>query len=299
MLSNNIAPVSVIIPCYRCAHTIQRAVQSIAQQTQPVAQVLLVDDASDDHTPQMLQTLQTQYPQGWLQIHTQPTNQGPASARNLGWQHATQPYIAFLDADDVWHPQKIAIQYRWMAQNPNAVLSAHAVLYNQHANQHTNQSPHTNPSNQTTANPTIALTNPAQVAAPNRINPKQLLLSNRLPTRSVMLKANVTQRFKAGRYHGEDYLLWLQICLTGQPCYRFNIPLATSFKAPYGECGLTANLWQMEQGELQNYALITQQGLINPVTRYVISAWSLLKFCKRLLFVTFNPLKTTKTQQES
>ena len=61
MKDNVVAPVSVVIPCYRCAATIARAIASIAQQTRKPAEVLLVDDASGDGTLAVLQELAQQH----------------------------------------------------------------------------------------------------------------------------------------------------------------------------------------------------------------------------------------------
>ena len=99
----------MVVPCYRCAATIERAIASVAAQTQRPQEVILVDDASGDETLQQLYSLQSQYGE-WIKVVALTTNVGAASARNAGWNVATQPYIAFLDSDDAWHPQKVAIQ---------------------------------------------------------------------------------------------------------------------------------------------------------------------------------------------
>ncbi|QTN30415.1 glycosyltransferase family 2 protein [Rhodoferax sp. AJA081-3] len=118
------APVSVVVPCYRCAATIARAVSSVAAQTLRPAEMILVDDASGDATLQQLHTLQAQHGP-LIRVVALAANAGAASARNAGWNLATQPYIAFLDADDTWHPQKLEIQYRYMQQHPEVALSGH------------------------------------------------------------------------------------------------------------------------------------------------------------------------------
>lgn len=265
-MQSNPAPVSVVIPCFRCKDTIERAVHSIAQQTLPVFEVILVDDCSADGTLALLYAMQKRYPQGWLKVIALQSNQGPGSARNRGWQQAKQEYIAFLDADDAWHSQKIEIQYGWMSRHPEVALTGHAEHYNLPESQ--------------TEKPITNITDPVL------INPHQLLRKNVFSTRSVMLKKGLEQRFKEGQYYCEDYLLWLQICLSQQACYRFSIPLALVFKKAYGEAGLASNLFQMEKGELQSYAEVTKQGLISPLTRFAYSTLSVLKFIKRLIYVS-------------
>ena len=105
--------VSVIIPCYQCTSTIQRAVDSVAQQSLLPREVILVDDASDDETLEMLYSIQKSYGSNWVKVLSLKTNGGPSLARNAAWELVDSSYVAFLDADDSWHPQKIEIQFSW------------------------------------------------------------------------------------------------------------------------------------------------------------------------------------------
>ena len=107
------APVSAVIPCYRCKDTIDAAVASIAAQTLPPAEVILVDDCGRDGTLETLHELASVYPPGWVKVVSQPTNGGPSCARNAGWRTATQEYVAFLDADDSWAPAKLELQIEY------------------------------------------------------------------------------------------------------------------------------------------------------------------------------------------
>ena len=107
MHRNEFTSVSVVIPCFRCTGTIERAVASVAAQTRRPAEVILVDDASGDDTQKLLQKLSQHFEPGWIKLVFLEQNVGAASARNAGWDQATQTYVAFLDADDAWHPKKI------------------------------------------------------------------------------------------------------------------------------------------------------------------------------------------------
>ena len=90
MTNKTFVSVSVIIPCYRCASTIRRAIQSVINQTQKPAEVVLVDDASADETLVVLRELEEQYPD-WIKVIALTENKGAASARNAGWAMANQP----------------------------------------------------------------------------------------------------------------------------------------------------------------------------------------------------------------
>lgn len=259
------APVSVIIPCYRCAATIGRAVESVIGQTLPPEEILLVEDDSQDEgrTLASLYGLQTRLQDEIaIKVIPLPKNVGPGGARNTGWNEARQPYLAFLDADDSWHPKKIEIQYGWMASHPEATLTGHRSV--------------------------IIATDGAPEFLPDELKVRQiagrsLLISNCFPTRSVMLHRNIANRFDPTKRYAEDYLLWLQIVLTGQAAYFLDLPLAYSYKVDFGGGGLTGNLWKMERGELDTYRQLHLAGLITHIQYPWIVIFSLLKYMRRLL----------------
>ena len=116
--------VSVIIPAYNSASTIIRALQSVATQTLAPQEIIVVDDASTDTTRDLVANFasSSSIP---VRVLTQTTNSGPGAARNAGWDAATGDYIAFLDADDQWHPRKIELQYPVMQSQPAATMSCH------------------------------------------------------------------------------------------------------------------------------------------------------------------------------
>src|SRR5437660_2091289 len=112
--------VSVIIPTYNSAAMVTAAVESALAQTLPPLQVIVVDDGSTDDTRQQLSTYRVRY------LH-QP-NQGVAAARNLALRQATGDLIAFLDADDIWHPSKLELQIAAIEANPDLVLLGTSVF---------------------------------------------------------------------------------------------------------------------------------------------------------------------------
>jgi glycosyltransferase involved in cell wall biosynthesis len=258
------APVSVVVPCYRCAATIGRALGSVAAQTLLPAEVILVEDGSGDGTLVRLQALAAAHAAGWIRIVALPQNQGTASARNAGWAAATQPYLAFLDADDAWHPRKIEFQYKFMSERPDVVLSGHG-----HAVLGTATVPDTEISGISHAT----------------LSKRALLMSNRFITPSVMIRRDVQHRFEPGRRHVDDHLLWLQLACAGLPVVLLSPKLAYTYKRLFGEGGLSANLWAMERAELGNYWILRRSGCIGFFTALLLSAYSFLKFLRRVLLV--------------
>jgi len=261
------ALVSVIIPCYRCSSTIERAITSIALQTQKPAEVILVDDASDDDSLGVLRALEQQY-FGWIKVVSLPVNAGAASARNAGWEIASQPYIAFLDSDDAWHPRKIEIQYAFMKDNSDVVLSGHAFMQIH---------------DKGSVEGVTELSREDDVFY--EVSKNRLLLSNCFSTPSVMLCRDITQRFPCGKRYGEDYHLWMEICSAGLKCYRNDHPLTFLYKNAYGKSGLSAALWKMEKGELDVYLNLFKKNYIFYPTLLLLFGWSLVKFLRRVINV--------------
>lgn len=95
--------VSVIVPLYNKGQTIQRSLESITAQTFPDFEGIIVDDGSTDSGPEIVAA----YPDPRFRLIRQ-TNAGPGAARNRGLTEAQAPLVAFLDADDVWHPEYLA-----------------------------------------------------------------------------------------------------------------------------------------------------------------------------------------------
>ncbi|MDP1522640.1 MAG: glycosyltransferase family 2 protein [Methylotenera sp.] len=270
MTNKTIAPVSVVIPCFCCADTINRAIDSVAEQTQKPSEVILVDDASGDGTLDVLHMLAKQYV-GWVRVLSLDKNQGAASARNAGWRIATQPYIAFLDSDDAWHPEKIAVQYGWMREHYQYGLTGHAYLLNEKSVYQW---------------PMLCLDN-IKIKPLLKVN---LLFANPIATRTVMLKRNLPFRFMEGKRYAEDYLLWMDIIFSTIPAAYINQPLATTYKADFGEGGLSANLWEMEKGELNTYWHVYQKKHISLLLTTLLAIYSLAKFFRRVILVMFRAL---------
>jgi glycosyltransferase involved in cell wall biosynthesis/O-antigen/teichoic acid export membrane protein len=100
------AVVSVIVPAYNSARYIRQAIESVLAQTYPALDIIVVDDGSTDATREIVSEFEPR-----VRVLRQ-ANAGAAAARNLALKCATGDYVAFLDADDFWHPRKIEWQVR-------------------------------------------------------------------------------------------------------------------------------------------------------------------------------------------
>ena len=98
--------VSVVIPTYNRAETVAAAIASALDQRDPPDEIIVVDDGSSDDTRDVLAA----FGERIIAIHQ--ANSGVSGARNTGIRRATGTWIAFLDSDDVWYPERIAILRR-------------------------------------------------------------------------------------------------------------------------------------------------------------------------------------------
>lgn len=264
---NQKASVSVVIPCYRNAETILRAVNSVANQTLRPAELILVDDASGDETLTILQQLATKYPD-WIKLISLKINQGAANARNIGWEKASQKYIAFLDADDAWHPEKIEIQFNYMNKHQDVVLNGHGhCVFDADSSQHNWKY------------------DAWQCAT---LDKKKFLMSNQFVTPSVMILREISQRFTVDKRHMEDHMLWLEIIYSGAKVTKAHSKLAAIYKPSFGWSGLSAQLWKMQIGDFSNYVQLYSQHHISLLQCVFFLGYSLLKFVRRLSIYSLN-----------
>ncbi|MEJ2610363.1 MAG: glycosyltransferase [Candidatus Thiodiazotropha sp.] len=108
--------VSVIIPTYNRGHTICRALDSVFAQSLPPSEIIVVDDGSTDDTQAIIEERYSQC------RYLQQPNLGVSRARNLGIEHAQGEWLAFLDSDDCWLPNKLQRQCEQLTESPNLRL---------------------------------------------------------------------------------------------------------------------------------------------------------------------------------
>ena len=252
--------VSVIIPAYNSANTIIRALQSVAAQTLAPLEIIVVDDASTDTTRDLVASFASL---SSIPVHvlTQTTNSGPSAARNAGWDAAVGDYIAFLDADDQWHPRKIELQYPVMQSQPKITMSCHGHHFSSSATWADIST------NDTKANP---------------VSFHKFLIRNRCATPTVMLKREITERFDSRKRFAEDYLLWMQITANHGPALLLEAQLAHCSYPGYGGTGQSGQILKMELSEIAGFVTLRKSKVIGFGTLGTVVIWSWIKFGIRL-----------------
>ncbi|MBI4394687.1 MAG: glycosyltransferase family 2 protein [Candidatus Omnitrophica bacterium] len=113
------AMVSVVIPTFNRAHTLERALNSVLVQKDVSFEVFVVDDGSIDDTRSLVEAISKTD----SQVHYLfQSNQGPSAARNLGIRASRREFVAFLDSDDEWLPGKLKAQLEFFEANPTYLI---------------------------------------------------------------------------------------------------------------------------------------------------------------------------------
>lgn len=262
--------VAVIIPTFNSADYISRTLATVKAQTVSPDELILVDDASTDLTVKNVEETLRGLKIENSRIIKLPNNSGPGLARNVGWDNATSEYVAFLDADDSWHPRKLEIQLATMESERWASFSGHRYLVSEEGFPSGFQ---------------LAPTNLQEVTL------RMFLARNLFCTPSVMLRRNVGLRFSDNREMSDDYLLWLQLLSSGYRAALIDVQLVCLHKAAYGESGLSSQLRQMERRDLRAFSFLRHDNKISLFTYLATSAFSLLKYARRVATVRLRSLR--------
>lgn len=226
---NNINHISVVIPCHQCAKTIDAAVSSAINQTLAPIEIILVENGSTDETLLILQSWQNKHP-NIIKLE-ELAGTGASAARNKGTQLACGEYIAFLDADDVWHSQKLELQLHAMLRE-NALICGH--LYQPVKDESFERTVEGMPSQFLT------------------YSVRDMLISNRVSTPTVMLQKSCFIPFDERLQRCEDWKCWVEIMANIDANILFlPINLAAGSKPSLGHSGLSANVAEMHADMLR------------------------------------------------
>ncbi len=109
--------ISVIIPTFNRADFLKKAIESVLSQTYQGFELIIVDDGSTDDTYEIVSEFKNNV------VYIKQENRGAAAARNTGIKRAKNKFLAFLDSDDCWDKEKLAIQMDEMEKNPSYLVS--------------------------------------------------------------------------------------------------------------------------------------------------------------------------------
>lgn len=260
MSVKEIAPVSVVIPTYRDGDALLRALKSVERQTLPPAQIVVVDDAGmDDNAGRVCNVSGLTN----IRLVTLEQNVGPGEARNRGIAASDQPFIAFLDADDEWHPEKLERQMSVMNESGAPHLTAHKKGFDG-----------------------VAWQKFSEPASRSRIRRRAIQMSNCAPISTVVIRRDAIKYGFSPAYAGEDYVFVAANVLSGVPAVLLHQVLARAHKEAFGAGGLSGRLHAMQLGEIRARNFLLKEGLMTRAEYAVVMAWSLIKYGRRILIVS-------------
>lgn len=198
----SVPTVSVITPCYNSSQHIGDCLDSVKSQTFDDWEHIIVDDGSSDDSAQLIRKCAQEDPRITLIAHDH--NRGPGHSRNTGIAAAKGRYIAFLDADDEWLPQKLQCQLTSMRNNDWAFSYTDYAIIDDNGSELK-----------------------SSVGVPEQMDYKTLLKNTAIACLTVMID---TGRIKDPRMpdmpSGQDYALWYRILRDGTMAHGINEVLA-------------------------------------------------------------------------
>ncbi len=217
--------ISVIIPVYNGEKTIRETIESVLNQTFREFELLVINDGSQDRTLEIVESIQDSR----LKVFSYP-NAGQSTSRNRGIELATGEYISFIDADDLWTPDKLEAQVKVLQENPQAAVAYSWTNWIDESSQLVGKGSH--------------ITEKGKVFAKLLLNDFVANGSNSLIRRQVLTEVG---GFDASVTPAEDWDMWLRIAAhyefvavpSSQVLYRIT-PNSASF-----------NVWKMEVSSLK------------------------------------------------
>lgn len=257
--------ISIIIPVYNAENTIINTLESVKLQTFKDYEVILIDDGSSDNSVLKIKSFINDNPEIIIKLILKE-NGGVSSARNVGLKISTAYWIALLDSDDVWLPNKLDLQIKIVSNDPkidflgtNRNGEYRKIFYCKKFHYLTNISSHI------------------------------LLYKNFFVTPSVIFKRSILNQvgmFDDKMRYGEDVNFYIRVSEIFN-CVLLNesLVITGAGKPHFGHSGLSSNLNRMSKGEIDNIIMAYKMGIVSKFEFYFLIFYSILKYFRRILLV--------------
>lgn len=281
---------SVIIPSYNSLSTIKKSLASVISEISfcrtsgiipqsQSAEIIVVDDGSTDESGKLLDDFEKEFSTkaeaSFVKIkilHTE--NSGVASARNRGLDEASGTFIAFNDSDDMWLEGSLYLRLSILEKNPEAVL----ITGNHGIDRQI----------------ILGLEKVSEGEELYLVPLEKELFKNYYTVQNSLVRKAALEnvRFKSGMRYAEEMYFFCQIARR-EKCLFLNQRLSQSVldKERFGDCGLSGNLSGMEKGEFKCLNLVRKEMGVPFFLWFKASAFSMIKFVRRLLIVALRGKK--------
>lgn len=262
---------TVIIPYYNALTTIERTLDSLLIQTYKNFELIIVNDCSPDDPTDIFDI----YKKKFLDLKIEliyikvEKNSGPSFARNLAWQKAKGNYIAFLDSDDVWHPQKL--QFSFITINitePDMIIHGSGILntglLSEIAESHYEK----------------------DLIKFKNVSKFKWFVKNLAVTPAVLIRQNLNFRFDTDMKYCEDYDLLLRIAHSDKKVVELIAPpLCFLGKPSMTGAGLSSNVLKMRMGEMKMFVKFTVSNYKYLILLPFFLAYSLVKYLRLVILL--------------
>lgn len=257
--------VSVIIPVYNRREKVLRALESVRSQTRfhDILEIFVIDDGSTDGTDEAVIQYQNEHPEMPIKLIRQ-ANSGPSIARNLGMANASGYYLAFLDSDDEWLEDKLALQLELMEDHPEIDFLGGG----------TDDAPLT----------ILGKKKPLLY----RATLKDLLIKSFPVTPSIIMKKEIYDNIGGfdpaiSYYEDCDYLQ--QICIAGYGYYYYakKVVICDRGKSSFGESGLSKNLGKIHVDCIKSLQKRKREKSVTLFQYFLLYGFYTLKHLRRVV----------------
>ncbi len=258
--------ISVVIPMYNSEKTIRKAIESVIKQSYKDFEIIVVNDGSTDSSTLILEEIMKENENIKIKLINK-NNGGVSSARNEGIRNCNGEFIAFLDSDDEWLPNKLELQM-------NCLLGDRTIDFIG--------------CNRNSESTKVFLKRYNKFM---KIGFMDMMLKMFPQTSTAIVKKEVLESvglYDEKQKYAEDGYLWLRICSRYN---RYMMPeslvITGGGKPHFGYSGLSSRIWEMEKGELKNIREMYKLKNINYFHYIFFWSYSIMKFLRRFFIVEF------------
>jgi len=214
------ALVSIIMPMYNAGKFLSKSIESVLEQTYQNWELLLIDDGSKDDSIDIALAFMEKDSRIFLLKNEQ--NMGIAKTRNKGIEASKGQYIAFLDSDDIWLPDKLKIQLTFMQQHQVDFSYCSYEVVDDHGTKIGERK-----------------------ISETKLDYHEMLKGNRIGLLTVMLSRKIAQKYPFPEINHEDYACWLSIARNGTVAYLASEQILAKYRKH--QTSLSANKIQAAQ----------------------------------------------------
>ena len=270
---NNKELVTVVIPMYNSEATITTVLDSVRNQTASyyIKEVIIVNDGSTDRSKEKVLKYKQKYPDLHILLVNQE-NRGVSKARNVGLKRATGKYIALLDSDDIWLPNKIKRQVEILEHNPDICFLGGASDQEE-----------------------LILYFRKRITGLYRAEPRDVCWKSFPVTPSVIFRTKCLQQvgyFNENQGYAED-LEFFQRFFKNYNFYYLAEPVVSIGvnKKFYGQEGITSNIKEMHKGRQLDLKLLYKDHLISKKFYLFMKIFNEVKFIRRKILTKYYNIK--------